>query len=557
MLKILKTIDSSFKRKIINFYALLTLVTFFEFLAVFIILPISQIFFKQKIEISFFLTDYLNSMSLESLITISVMSLLTVHLIKNILAVYFAWWKLNFICKFEEKISSKLILKYLHEDYNFFQKCTIGKFSNYLTNEVSNFSLCLISILHLISEAVIFIALASMLIFYQTKITIFLVMLILVVAIISGILLKKYSSTNGEKWVKSSNKINDFVIQCYNGIIEIKVYSKFKFFSTIFARYKSDNVIFKRNASIIGELPRPIFEFILILSFSILVYYLLSSQNLKNLPEIMSLFIAGAYRLIPAVTRFSNLWQHLSKNKYLINSLVDQLKTSHKKENIININNNSFSAFNEKIELRNVGYAFEANEKKILNNFNLLIKKNQSTAIVGKSGCGKTTLLNIILGFLSPQEGSLIVDDNLELSKIKIDEWLSCVSYVPQNSVIINGSIMTNVTLDHNNINYERLKFSLTQAFLDEDVKKFSSGLDTIIGSGGVNLSGGQKQRISIARALYKNSQIIILDEPTSALDSTIEKVVLENLFSLKNKTIIMVTHKTNFLDKFDQVINL
>jgi ABC-type branched-subunit amino acid transport system ATPase component len=554
MLKIFKIIDPFFKIKIINFYALLSLVTIFEFLSVFVILPISQVFFKKKIEVSFFLRDYLNSTNYETLIGISVISLIVIYLIKNIFIIYFSWWKLNFIKKFEEKISYQLIKNYFNKDYNFFQKNSIGNFSNYLINEVQNLSSCLLAVLQLISELLIFIVIAGLLIYYQTQITIFLIILILAIAIITGLPLRKYVIRNGEKWVKSSNKLSNFVIQCYNSIIEIKVYSKFNFFSNIFNRYKSENLIFSVNNSIIAELPKPIFEFILILSFSALAYYMLSVENVQNLPEIMALFLAGAYRLIPAVSRFSVLYQTLNRNKYLIKTFLDQLSTTYVKEKIVTKNQKLIYNFNEKIELKNISFYFKKTEQKIINNISLLIKKDEKVAIVGKSGCGKTTLLNIILGFLKPNEGNFIIDNN---EGFDLDQWLTCISYVPQNPVILNDTIKTNVTLEHDNINFYKLKFAIDNAGLANDIKKFPNQLETLLGSGGINLSTGQKQRISIARALYKNSQIIILDEPTSALDIVTEKIVLENLFSLKNKTIIMVTHKTNFQNKFDQVIRM
>jgi len=283
---------------------------------------------------------------------------------------------------------------------------------------------------------------------------------------------------------------------------------------------------------------------------------MLITQNIQNLPEIMSLFLAGAYRLIPAVSRFSVLFQNLSRNKYLIKTFLDELDISHADEKIVTKNQKSIYNFNRKIELKNISFSFKKDEKKIINNINLLIKKDEKVAIIGKSGRGKTTLLNIILGFLKPNEGNFIIDDNEDVIK-DLEGWLTCVSYVPQNPVILNDSIKTNVTLEHENINFNKLKFAMDNAALTEDIKKFPNQLETLLGSGGINLSTGQKQRISIARALYKNSQIIILDEPTSALDVTTEKIVLENLFSLKNVTLIMVTHKTNFLDKFDQVVSV
>ena len=168
-------------------------------MAVFIILPISQIFFSNKIELNFFLTDYLNSLSLNTLILISLFSLLLIYLIKNKLIVYFNWWKLNFINKFEENISYKLIKKYFSKEYSFFQNYTVGNFNNYLTTEMSNFSSSLLALLQLISEAVIFIAIASLLIYHQTVVSLLLIIIILITAILSGFFLKNFQLSMGKR----------------------------------------------------------------------------------------------------------------------------------------------------------------------------------------------------------------------------------------------------------------------------------------------------------------------------------------------------------------------
>ena len=557
MFKILKVLDKEFNLDIFKFYFLLFFVTLFEFLAVFIILPISQIFFKKKIEVNFFLTDYLNNMGFNSLILISLVSLLIIYFLKNQILLYFAWWKLNFINKFEEKISYKLIKKYLSKDYNFFQNYTVGNFNNYLSVEISNFSGSLLNVLQIISEAIIFISIAGLLIFHQSEITILLVILILITALVSGYVLKKYSVKYGEVWVKTGNKINNFAVQCFNSINEIKVYSKIEFFSKIFKNYKIENLVAKRNASIIGEVPKPIFEFILILSFIFLIYSITKKGNFNQLPEIMSLFLAGSYRLIPAVSRFSVLFQNLKKNQFLINNIIDDLKIEE------NRTENDFIEelkFDNKIVLKNIHFSFiDQNSKKnnnILNDINLVIKKNQSIGIVGKSGCGKTTLLKILLGFLKPEKGEIYFDEKKNISS-NTDNWLKNISYVAQDPVIIEDTIKTNITLSYDNINYKKLESSILNSCLVDDIKKFSSGFNTHLGPGGVKLSGGQKQRISIARALYKDSNIIILDEPTSSLDNLTEKKIINNLKSLKNKTIIMVTHKHELLNEFDQIIEL
>lgn len=557
MFKVLKLLGKEFKFDIIKFYFLLFVLTIFEFLAVFIILPISQVFFKQKIEIDFFLKDYLNSLNFNNLIFVCLVLLVIVYLFKNKILLYFSWWKLNLINKFEDKVSNKLIKKYLSKDFNFFQNYTVGNFNNYLSNEITNFSSSLLHVLQIISESIIFISIACLLIFYQSKMTILLILLILVVAIITGTLLKKFSVKYGESWVKENNNLNNFVIQCFNSINEIKIYSKINFFSNIFRNYKIKSLIAKRNASIIGEIPKPIFEFILILSFVILIYFISKKGDIDKLPEIMTLFLAGAYRLIPAASRLSNLYQSLNRNKFLIDNIINDLKILEKED--LKIHDNDL-IFSKSIKFKNINFFYKNEKSKekhfILNNFNFDIKKGEKIAIVGKSGCGKTTLLKLILGFLNPKKGQILIDDEKDIFE-NINGWLKNISYVAQDPVIIEDTVITNIVLSYDNIDFNNLKNSIKLACLEDDFKKFPNSVNTFVGPGGVTLSGGQKQRISIARAFYKNSDIIILDEPTSALDSFTEMNLINNLISLKNKTIIMVTHRTDLLENFSKIIKL
>ena len=247
--------------------------------------------------------------------------------------------------------------------------------------------------------------------------------------------------------------------------------------------------------------------------------------------------------------------KYLKKNKYIINNFINELELSNleeKKEKTTKIN------FENKIDVKKISFSFNNDKKrnKILENLEFSIKKNDLVGIVGKSGCGKTTLLNILLGFLKPTSGQVLLDEKLNIYE-NVKDWLKNISYVPQNPVIINDTIKTNISLSYDEIDIKKLEESLKVSCLDEEIKNFSSGINTFLGPGSVNLSGGQKQRISIARAIYKDSEVILLDEPTSALDRMTEQKIIENLLKLEDKTIIMVTHKTELLKNFNKIIEL
>jgi ABC-type bacteriocin/lantibiotic exporter with double-glycine peptidase domain len=220
-----------------------------------------------------------------------------------------------------------------------------------------------------------------------------------------------------------------------------------------------------------------------------------------------------------------------------------------------NLENSELSLFEKEIKISGLEFSYFPSNI-IFKDINVTIKKKQKIIFFGDSGVGKSTLIDLIIGILSPNKGSIVIDNkyspNLNLS------WLKLISYVPQKSYIHNNSLKFNITFknDDNLIDKELYKLALKISGLDEILKK---GLDENknIGEFGSNLSGGQRQRVSLARAIYKNAPIIIIDEQTNALDIDSEKKILDKLLELKSKTIIFITHRNDNISNFDKFYKL
>ena len=216
------------------------------------------------------------------------------------------------------------------------------------------------------------------------------------------------------------------------------------------------------------------------------------------------------------------------------------------------------SNFFSSVELKNVGFKYPNSSNYVLKNLNLKIKQNEFIGIVGESGVGKSTFVDIILGLITPQEGEIILNDK-DLIKSQND-WSGCVAYLPQNDLILDHDLKTNISLIYNQEKQNKNK--LNEAIINSNLEKFvnslSNGLDTKIGENGIRLSGGQDKRIALARTFYHNKDVIILDEATSSLDAETETKIVEQIGKLKSKkTVIMISHRINTLKYCDKIYEI
>ena len=288
-------------------------------------------------------------------------------------------------------------------------------------------------------------------------------------------------------------------------------------------------------------------------------YYLISNKiyDEEYTFTLITAIVFGASRLLPQVQIiYYNLSQIVSQKKIYL----DVIKFLNQNIIINNENDNKkIIDFNNEIKLTNVAFGYDENNK-IFNEINLIIKKNTTVGIFGKTGSGKTTLIDLIAGLLSPNDGTVKVDEcNINYS---IKSWQKKISYIDQNVTLLDGSIVENIVLKNSDRNKkldelflnEVLENSQSKEFIDKLPNKFH----TKIGERGIRLSGGQIQRIGIARALFKNSELLILDEPTSSLDVDTENLVIEAIEKLKEKkTIILISHRLNALKCCDKIFEI
>ena len=312
----------------------------------------------------------------------------------------------------------------------------------------------------------------------------------------------------------------------------------------------------------ITTFPRYLFEGIGLLFLGICGFTIFSNfDNSANIIALLGAFALGAQKLLPSMQSSYKSWSLL----YFYNKPLDRILELLRLKANLSIPLKSKLTFKDRIKIKNLSFSYERNNENISKNINLTITKGENIGIFGRTGSGKITLINILMGILTPKSGFIFVDDtdifNLDKT-FTLKKWKNNIALVPQDVFLYDASILENIAfcVPKEKINLKRVHNAAKISCAHEFINKTKNGYDTYVGDKGIKLSGGQKQRIGLARAIYTNSDLLILDESTSALDFKTEKSVIESIFnnnSNPNLTTITIAHRLSTLRYCDKIIEL
>ena len=522
---------------------------FLEMISFSAIIPVFKLIFSgEKIDISF-----LNDLGP---IVILVLFLL-LFCFKNLFLIFFNFFYIKFIFFFCSECSKRLFLNSLNHGYSHFKKYSSDFFLRKVSNDAINMRIYIVGCIVLMTEILFLTCLAGILFLINSTIFTFVIIFFSATLALYFYLIK----TRIKKWAElnhiNSGKLQVLVDEGLKGIKDIIIYNLQNFFYNKFSNYSDGIFESQFKHEFLNNVLRYWMELLCVIIFSLsLIFLIFNNTILSNFLPIFALYGIALFRAIPSFNKIVMAKQVCKFYYPGFKSVIDQLKISVQ----LNIQNpvKNFN-FEKSLEMKNVSFKFEDTDKYLIKNFNLKINKNSSTLIKGNNGSGKSTLIEIISGLRDPIDGDVIIDEKYKLKDCKIN-WMSKIGFVQQNVFIMNSSIIENIVLESSS--YDQKKFNeicslieLDKAFenFDELVNKKNLGLD------GFNLSGGQRQLISIARALYKTAEVLILDEPDSALDVEKNETLIKTLIKLKGiKTIIMISHNFSHPDNiFDNVIEL
>jgi ABC-type bacteriocin/lantibiotic exporter with double-glycine peptidase domain len=387
-------------------------------------------------------------------------------------------------------------------------------------------------------------------ILFNAKLFLLLLLILLPPAIVVFYFIKKRLTT-ARKHIQTSNERSyRYLLDALKGYVESNIYNRNDFFMQRFihSRQKFSTHLFDSLA--MQNMPGRMIEVFAILGLFILIVIAKWTGNDDSAALItIGAFMAAAYKIIPGIVKVINISGQMKAYEFSIADLEQNKKQRNGKEKKSPVSFHSLA-------LKNISFRYAT--QSVLDNFCLNIKKGDFVGISGKSGKGKTTILSLLLGFLTPAKGEILIDD-LPVDSGDIKNYWPLISYVRQQSFLIHDTILRNITLQENGYNKENLQYALKISGLDEFVETFPEGLDKEITENGKNISGGQQQRIAIARALYKNADIILLDEPFNELDEASENSLLEHFKRLaqNGKMIILITHDKKSLSYCNKIISL
>ena len=481
---------------------------------------------------------------------------LTILALLNILYNYFIF---KYIYKKYYEINLFFFQNYLEQDFKFF----LLKNNSYIS-KVINLELMylidgvLISFLNLLSKSIITISIIICLAIISFKVTILIGFGLALIYFIIVQISKKKIIELGVLLEKSNKNKMKIIQESFFGIREVKLFNQIGFQLNKFKNLTADFINSKSTYLIFSVIPRFLFELLIFITvISFIIFLIFNSMDIENYLALIGIFGFAAIKLLPS---FNTIFQSITTIKFhkkTIESIFNEKKLLMKNKK--KIETNKKLKFTDKILFKNVKFSYPGNENTILENINISIKSNTLIGIKGRSGEGKSTFADLILGILKPIKGSISVD-NIEINDENANSWLNNVGYVPQKFNLFNTSIFFNITfdqkLDETKIKkfYECLKIVNLKNFTDKQKLKHNF----IISEDGKNLSGGQKQRVAIARALYKEIDLLVLDEPTSNLDEENTRLFIKLINKLKEKiTVIVISHNQKVLNNCDEIIGI
>jgi ABC-type multidrug transport system fused ATPase/permease subunit len=546
---------------LILIFIFIVISTILESLSISLVFPIVLSVINEETNSSYFIFNFLythlNFLKIQNKIVFFIILFAFVYLLKIFLLIFFFWYKNKFAWDVHNDISSRVYTKYLEQNIDFFKKTNSGKIIRDFTTEIPIFiGNGIIPAINIIANSFILLGFLIIFLILNFQITLFLTAVIAILSFLfnfsNKFLLKKLGLT---RQINEGLRIS-YLNQGINSIKEAKIYAKEKWFLQKFNKYNQITFDSLRSYDFIRALPRFFLEIVLLIFVASIVIIFFKKQSLNELLPFFGVMLVAFYRALPILSQLIVSLQSLNFSKSAYQLILNSL--SLKSINEISDKNYVPLEFKKSIEIKNIKVFYNNPNKTVLNNISLKISKGDCVGIIGKSGVGKSTLLDTLMGLIKPNAGNILVDGKSIYKNLR--SWQKLIGYVPQSIYLIDDSIAKNIAFGENeqDINIINLINCAKDAEIFDLINNLPKKEKSLVGEKGSKLSGGEKQRIAIARSLYISPEIIIFDEATSSLDAQTEKKIVDSIKKLsKNKTVIIVSHRISSLNICNKIYEM
>ena len=499
------------------------------------------------------------------IIVVMLAALMILYVFKNMYLLLQVYVQNTFVTRNRNRMISRVMREFLNRPYEEYLGADIPTVFRLTDSDIPNAFQLILVLIQLVTEVVVSALLCLVLVIVSPVMSLFIVVIFLGMTLMLSKILKPRLNRIGRKNQEIQSRIAKWRIQSIYGLKDVKVLNREEFFVRNYYESGRIGANVARNYAVLNNLPRLLIEMIFIVSMlAFIMVYLLSGRDVTVLIPQLTAFGVAAIRIMPSANRINTYISEIAYAQPCLDYLYENLNESMK----LDVNGSVTGSpkegravpkerltLHDKIVLDHITFAYPGTGKNIFTDAHMEVKRGQSVGIMGPSGVGKSTVVDILLGLLHAQEGSITWDGSSIFDHY--ESWLAQIGYIPQSIYLVDESIRDNIAfgIDADRIDDRRIWEVLEEAQLKEFVEELPEGLDTTIGDRGVRISGGQRQRIGIARALYHDPEILVFDEATSALDNDTEKAVMDAVNSFHGKkTMVIIAHRLNTIANCDVI---
>ena len=548
---VFKVFDGKQKRKLFGMAFLMLINSGVRLLGVSVLLPFIQaVTAPEELLANRYVAAFYEWMGMENpneLITAIAIGIVIVYLAKNAFIIFMNNMQYRFSYYGKREMQDRLMKYYISKDYTFFLNHNSAELMRDINNDPEMFYAAVLNMLQLAAELCTSTILIIFLVVTDPIITLGVALAMMLMVLLFMKKLKRTLARFGDERRKYNANIIQCMQQAFGGIKEIKIANRESYFEEEFRKQNGlYTYVIKQNA-FLSSIPKPVMEALCIagLMITIAVRINMTESDPTHFVGVLAVFAAAAFYLLPSANKMSEYLASIIHNGVVIHKIGEEYTKIRDLEiDLSEERDYPAMALEREIRVSDMTFTYPEMEEPVLSHVNVTIPKNSSVAFIGPSGAGKTTMVDLILGVLKPQEGQITLD-GVDIST-SYRGWHDKIGYIPQTIYMLDDTIRNNIAFGKKEgINDEDVWAALRQAQLDEFVESLEEGLDTVIGEAGVRLSGGQRQRIGIARALYRKPEVLVLDEATSALDTETEAAVMQAIDSLQGKmTMLIIAHR-------------